>query len=185
MQIRVTSKGGLAGFRVPSKKSKVRPRLRRALSKVWREGVVVFAETVVKRVPQDTGMSAASVFALVRRVRASQIPRVAGLVKPRRGPQKGYTTINRQYIKGGTRGPATGDRLGENAFTISFGSAKRLFFTFTFKHVVWQHFLADIGGANFKSPARSIEAGARAMNLFVRRVWISEADRAIKSALNG
>jgi len=155
--------------------------LHNTLIDIWDAGVRAFIRAALKEIIVDTGMSAASLIPLGRLVKSAEI----NLITPRRGPQIGYTQLGGSYVRNGIRGPKTGERFGKEAFTLTYGDPEKPVFYFSFKAVVFQHFLMDLGLGNFNRPVQSIEKGLATMRTYIgsgpNSRWAIVADDVIQT----
>ena len=136
------------------------------MTRLWNDATKAFLEEMLKQdtILVDTGMSRASLMPLARKVRMLTVARAQ--ISPRRSPQKGATILegDRGVWKPNLeRGPDLGQKLGEKAFTINYGSTKRPVFRFEFRIVVYQHWLHEKFGRSPRSIGKeSLEKGEAA-----------------------
>jgi hypothetical protein len=110
--------------------------------KLWRECVRVFVFEASNRIAIDTGMSAASLFPLAAKVQIKNILRdavVSGGLKP------GHKNLIGRWDKNNAKykSMALGQRLGQKAFVLDFGTVSAPEFKFSFHIVVFQHWLHE------------------------------------------
>ncbi len=129
--------------------------------KLWKRCVGEFVKEVSKHVAIDTGMSMASLMPLAAKVRLASFLRskISGMSK---GHKKGYTDKNFQYHPDRNRSKTLGERLGSDAYNLSFGSPLSPDLTFSFDIVVLQYWLHE-SKSNYSGSGhwQSIKKGER------------------------
>ena len=116
--------------------------MHKQLEKLWKECVRAFIREASLRIAIDTGMSAASMLPLAAKVRLASFLR-AQISGASRGTRRGYTDMDFTYNKSQMKSMAHGQRLGQKAYKLSFGSPLNPKLTFDFDIVVLQHWLHD------------------------------------------
>lgn len=133
------------------------------LIKLWQACIREFVIETTRHIAIDTGMSAASLVPLAAKVRLASFLRaqIAGGVK--RPARRGYTDMNFQYSPDALKSRAHGERLGRDAYKISFGTPLAPNLSFEFEIVVLQHLLHE-SVANYKRSHNweSLEKGKKA-----------------------
>lgn len=131
------------------------------LKELFEGAVEAFLRRVVLEdaIKVDTGMSRSSLLPLARAVNAAT--NIVTSFTPARGPQKGLVLRDGGYASSRFKGPAEGERAGENAFDLVLGNAKNPVFTFRFRINVfqWRH---------WEGVWAALEKGREAFNEHVR-----------------
>ena len=163
----------MAGFQITLQAKKwLTPDLRRALknthdrsTRVFTHAARIFVETLAGEVSrhQDTGMSYASLFTIARAVKAN-LPAPS----PKVAKRKPLTYMNGNVAVDSYKTVTVGERLGQKAGRIQFGTPSRPRFNFVFEIVVFQYFLNEFG-LGFRGGAAwdSIGKATDAMNAYL------------------
>lgn len=119
------------------------------MTKLWNDATRAFLEEMLKEDTMliDTGMSRASLLPIARKVRMLTVARAK--INPRSAPKKGAMVLDgasSHWDKSLTQGPELGEKLGESAFTLNYGTTKRPVFKFEFRIVVYQHWAHETFG---------------------------------------
>jgi hypothetical protein len=130
------------------RKKKLTAALRKRLTQTWLDGAESFILAAVQKVKVDTGMSAATFYALANEIkRAKAIGFIdAHIAQNRKNYQKkGVPTFPSGARREGFQGVAEGRRLGEKAFLIRVPhpQSKQIVFAFSFQTVAFQHALYE------------------------------------------
>ena len=108
------------------------------LKRLWRDSVKAFILATVDAMAIDTGMSVASLQPLGARVRLRTL-----ILETLRGKgpkfKRGYTDLAGNYHPDQSKSRAHGERLGQKAYTLEFGTPSDTNLLFTFDIVVFQH----------------------------------------------
>lgn len=136
--------------------------LHKRAKRLWTDAARAFVEAVIRPslIQVDTGMAKATILPLARAVRLLEVARAS--IKPLRKSRKGFTDLSGQWNPTGTKSAATGEQLGEKAFRLNFGSAKRVLLFFEFRIVVFHYLLHEAGLVPGTGPWNSLEAGRAA-----------------------
>ncbi len=137
------------------------------LIRLWKASVQEFIREAISVMSIDTGMSVASFEPLAAKVRLrSQIEQSLRGFGARRGHKKIKDARFTDNI-GPFKSRALGQRLGEKAYELEFGSPVDPKFLFKFKIVVYQHYLQESTvNMNVSKNWQSIEAGKKAFETF-------------------
>lgn len=111
------------------------------MQELWRGAIRAFLEGVASRIHVDTGMSKASLRPLGAEVG------VDVSISPKRGPRKGLDTFTAYYPER-YKSIEEGERVGEKAFHIGWGTTSRPQLYFRFNITVFHYFLHEV---NWKS----------------------------------
>lgn len=133
------------------------------LHKAWDAAIAAFAEAVAHRVLVDSGMTGASLFAVAAEVRKRNVIKSIILGKgpsPKKGHKENYGWSPDNT--GPYKSMAFGERLGKDAYSVSYGSRQRVLLKFEFNIVVFQHALHEHGGRYNLKATESLAAGAAA-----------------------
>ena len=154
------------------------------MKQLWEGATRAFIEEMLKEDTMlvDTGMSRASLLPLSRKVRMLTVARasVGG-----DGDKKGAMMLeDKKWHPDLTRGPALGEKLGEKAFTLNFGSKDRPVFKFEFHIVVYQHwFHENFGnGGSLKPTSRNMHSLAKGEAAFLDYIKQNAASKVPKLA---
>lgn len=141
-------------------------KLHENMSRLWRDSTKAFLEEIIKNdlIKVDTGMSRASLLPLARAVRMLTVVRAS--INPKSAPRKGYTPLDGSYNPTGVKSIAAGEKLGEKAYRLNFGSPKSPVFRFEFNIVVYQHWIHEVYNAdpNWKA----LEKGTAAFEAYLK-----------------
>ena len=138
------------------------------MKQLWEGATRAFIEEMLKADTMlvDTGMSRASLLPLSRKVRMLTVARasVGG-----DGGKKGAMDMSGKYHSDWKRGPALGEKLGDKAFNINFGTKERPVFKFEFRIVVYQHWHHETfgNGGTLKPSSRNMQSLAKGEAAFV------------------
>lgn len=139
------------------------------LSTVWRGATRAFVEAIVTNsiMSVDTGMSKASLLPLSRAVRMLTVARAT--INPKRTEVKGSMDMNGRWNPNLNRSAALGERVGEKAYTLNFGSKARPTFRFEFNIVVYQYLLHE-DSANFTKSQnwQTLKLGMDAFDAYIK-----------------
>lgn len=141
----------------------------RALVRLWRDSVKEFIVVTADAMSVDTGMSVASLQPLGAKVGFATLIRESLRGKgPKRRSPKDKPTGEFANNDGPFKSRALGERLGQDAFELEFGTPNVPVLLFKFKIVVLQHRLNDAGLGNVPNPPmwRSIAKGTIAFKQF-------------------
>lgn len=135
------------------------------ITRLWKDSIKAFLNETMKHVNVDTGMSRASLVPLAAELRMKTVvleslkgrgpigARLSGIKDPR-------FADNNNLV----RSPGAGMRLGRKAYHINFPNrGKSPQWRFTFKIVVFQWYLHELGLAPGTGPWNAIEKGRDAM----------------------
>jgi len=115
-----------------------------AIVGLWKECVYVFVNEASKHIVIDSGMSQASLLPLAANVRlASAIQESIRGFSPT--PYKGVYSAAGVWNPNGYRSQAEGQRRGTKAYELSFGTPMNIDLTFSFKILVYQWYLHEVG----------------------------------------
>lgn len=128
------------------------------MTRLWKDATREFIKEALPLVHIDTGMSRMSVAPLARLVR--MVTEVKAF-SPKRRERKGYTDLNGNYDPTINRSAALGERLGQKAFKLNFGSKDRPVFVFRFDLKVYQYALHE-------DEWQSLERGQEAFLAYLR-----------------
>jgi len=106
------------------------------LKRLWRDSVKAFILATVDVMKIDTGMSVASLAPLAAKVRLKTL--ILETARGR-GPRRGLTNLDGSYEPTRYKSKAEGQRLGQTAYTLSFGTPQAPSLEFRFDIVVFQH----------------------------------------------
>ncbi len=137
-------------------------------SRFWRDAINVFLDAMADRIAVDTGMSMASLGPLAKEVR-----RKTAFLQAIRGMGPKFRSKNYSGYKNDTglvKSKAAGTRLGEAAYTLSFGSPTTPVFKLSFEIAVFQFYLWEFGLAkgNEGKSWGALDAGRTAFLDFVQ-----------------
>lgn len=119
----------------------------KAITDLWKECVYVFVNEASKHIVIDSGMSQASLLPLAANVRlASAIQESIRGFSPK--PYKGVYSATGVWNPNGYRSQAEGMRRGTKAYELSFGTPMDLDLKFSFKILVYQWKLHELGVHN-------------------------------------
>jgi len=150
------------------------------LSAVWATAASKFVKAAVTEVLVDTGMSAATFFPLARQVRRGSVAAVRAHIvsqNPSR-PKKDLAEFptGQRRDPPGERSRSEGDRLGEKAYRLNFGSKKRPLFAFSFNTQTFQFALhEEVHGA--------LPEGEAAFRAYIQERFVQEASFVIRQWL--
>ena len=116
--------------------STVLKRYHNRLKQLWRDCVKEFILSTVDVMKIDTGMSVASLAPLAARVRLKTL--ILETARGR-GPRKGLTNLDGSYEPTRYKSKAEGQRLGQTAYALEFGTPSAPNLEFKFDIVVFQH----------------------------------------------
>jgi len=125
----------------------------KSFQRLWRDAARVFVLTTAEAMAVDTGMSVASLRPLAARLRIKNIlvaqfsgfgPKLYGYNYEGKRSKGGNDLGASHEGATGNRSMRRGEQMGRKAYRINFGSKNRLFMTFDFQAVVYQHILWDI-----------------------------------------
>lgn len=141
-------------------KSKVQKYVHKILIRLWRDCIKEFILATADNIAVDTGMSKASLIPLAREVQLKTI--IADAARGF-GPRKGYTDMSGTYHPDQVRSPEHGERLGQSAYTLEFGTPTNPELLFNFNIVVFQYFLHEsLENYQNSSNWKSLEKGKKA-----------------------
>lgn len=152
-----------------------------SLVEVWEQAASEFIDAALEDILVQTGMSAASFFPLARVVRNGDVSQILSFINSRAtsGPRPGIPTFpDGRRTRTGFQDIDSGDRLGERAYRLSFGSSERPVFIFTFQTVVWQH-------AYYEPEQQTLEKGRVAFVEYVNNNFANRADIVLSEVLRG
>lgn len=126
------------------------------MTKLWHDATAEFVKAVAVSdlIHVDTGMSKSSLLPLARAVK--MVSKIT--ITPERANVAGKTA-------------ALGEKIGEKAFTLKFGTAANPIYVFEFKILVYQYFLHERTGAGRASNSldyRSLEVGQEAFRGYIQ-----------------
>jgi len=143
------------------------------LSNAWRAAAAEFVKAAVQEVLVETGMSAATFFPLARLVKRGSVGQVRTFIRSH-GPIGARR--DRPEFPGGRRASPPrirsikeGEREGERAFTLTFGSHRRPVFAFSFSTVVFQF-------AFHEESQSALPEGELAFRETVQRLFVSRVE---------
>lgn len=113
-----------------------------AVIRLWKDSVKAFINECSQHIHIDTGMSMASLQPLAANVRLSSFLQASLAGK---GFVRGVYSETGKYDPNGFRSKAEGRRRGERAYTLSFGTPMAMDLKFTFKILVYQWKLHELG----------------------------------------
>jgi len=119
-----------------------------------------FAKVAAEEIGVDTGMSGASLQPLAKAAGGGILGIIRG--RQKRGERQGYTSLTGRYYRQRKRNIEEGLAVGENAFSINFGTVKRprMFFRFDIKVYQW---------ARWESQWQAIEKALAAMVRYINQ----------------
>lgn len=133
--MRVTISGDLVdGERTPI--DSVLKTYHQRLKRLWRNSVKAFIMAIIDAMHIDTGMSVASLQPLAAQVRLRTI--ILETLRGK-GPRRGYVDLQGVYHREQFKSRAHGERLGRQAYQLSFGTPQHPDLRFEFDIVVFQH----------------------------------------------
>jgi hypothetical protein len=123
-------------------------KLHENMTRLWKDATKEFIVEAIKLVHIDTGMSRSSLLPLGRLVRMVTAIKAYGSRTPGKGgpvrkSRTGYTDLAGNYDPTINRTAALGEKLGERAFRLNFGSPARPVFHFEFNIKVYQYALHE------------------------------------------
>lgn len=139
------------------------------LSTVWRGATRAFVEAILMNsiMSVDTGMSKASLLPLSRAVRMVTTARLS--ISPQVASRKGSTDMEGRYNPNLDRSMALGEKVGEKAFHLNYGSRARPVFHFDFSIQVYQYLLHEDSANSTKSQNwQTVERGMKAFDDFIK-----------------
>lgn len=119
------------------------------MSTLWRGATRAFIEEILKQdlIRVDTGMSKASLIPLGRAVK--MVTAIRAGINPIRDARKGVTfvdgTHSGAYDPNAYKTAALGEKIGEKAYVLNFGSKNRPVFVFEFRILVYQYLIGENG----------------------------------------
>lgn len=138
---------------------KLRQYQHKQLMQLWGDSVRKFISTVSELIAVDSGMSVASLLPLASKVRFKNAIAESLRGKGPNFKRRPYRASG-QFGGGGYKSRAHGERLGQKAYDLVFGTPNNPQFVFNFKIVVLQYFLHENGLARGNSyNYRSLEKG--------------------------
>jgi hypothetical protein len=126
------------------------------LKTLWRRCVRSFVQEAIKVMHIDTGMSVASLYSLATKVQIGKVVLARAMGERKRGP-----TLSYEGMPGVRKSIPFGQRLGENAGRVEFGSPLAPILQFQFDIVVFQHEYHE-NGLGGDVPWNSLEIGKEA-----------------------
>ncbi len=135
----------IKGIRTRGSKARFTKALHARMKRLWQGAIRAFIEAVLRPnlIKVDTGMAKATILPLARAVRLLEASRAT--INPITKSRKGFTELSGQWNPLGKKSAATGEKLGQDAFTINFGSPQRILFRFEFRIVVFHFILHELG----------------------------------------
>ena len=135
-------------------------KLHENMIKLWNDATRAFIAEIITNdlIAIDTGMSRSSLIPLGRAVKMVTAIRA---FSPKQASRTGYTDIDGTYHPEIQRTGALGEKLGERAFTLNYGSPYRPVFKFEFRLMVYQYALHD-------SQWQSLERGQQAFTDYLK-----------------
>lgn len=164
--------------------AKVNRALRRTLSKVWKQGAEEFIRVALKKVAVDTGMSAATFYALAKALKHNDAVGVslidAKVANAPSGPRKGVPEFPRGTRRDGFQDVDEGRKLGKSAYTfvVPTAGSKQFVFKFSFQTVAWQMAFWD-------PEVEALTEGLAAFERIVQREFVKRAQFIINGYLQG
>lgn len=144
------------------------------LIRLWKESVAEFVRVAAQEVAIDTGMSKASLEPL-----AANIGLASALAESARGmgaaPARGSFDLEGNWHPDRMRSKAAGRREGKKAYRLTFGTPVRPEMIFTFKIVVWQYKIHELGMFG-NDPWNSLGKGRDAFLGYFNREYPKIAD---------
>lgn len=137
------------------------------MTRLWKDATKAFIVEAIDLVHIDTGMSRSSYLPLGRLVRMVTAIKA---FSPKRASRTGYTDMAGNYDPKGQRSAAMGEKLGERAFRLNFGSPARPVFAFEFNIKVYQYALHE-------SDWQSLERGQEAFLAYLQNNAINYVPR--------
>jgi len=137
----------------------------RKLSRFWKDSIQAFITAIIDAdvIQIDSGMSKASLIPLARRVQLGQV--VEASLTGIGNPRKGYTDAAGGYHPKTKKTKSLGMTLGQEAYTIKYGTVSDMRFLFAFQIVIYQYVLHENG---FQTKAwNSLPIGERAFIDFI------------------
>jgi len=123
--------------------------LRKRLVRVWQQGGDLFVRTALRKVAVDTGMSAATFYALSKALKTKRALNSveAKIASPPVGQRKGVPEFPGGRRRPGIQDTKEGKKLGERAYSFSFPTSTngQFVFKFSFQTVSWQMAFHDQG----------------------------------------
>lgn len=144
-------------------KIKVTKTMHEGLEKLWKDSAKAFLRAVLENQAftnhTDTGMSRASLIPLARKIRlATKVMEGASI---KHSSRKGAFDIDGNWHPDAIRDMAAGIAAGEEAFTLTTGTHKRMLFRFRFSIEVFQYLMNEHGMWN-TTAFQTIAAGEEA-----------------------
>jgi hypothetical protein len=156
--------------------------LRRTLTKVWKDGAQEFIRVALKKVAVDTGMSAATFYALAKALRRNDAVTLVdvALTDVPTGQRKGVPEFPSGRRRPGIQDIGEGKDLGKRAFTfvVPAASSSQFVFKFNFQTVSWQMAFND-------PEVEALTEGLEAFERIVEREFVEKARFIIDGYLRG
>ena len=162
------------------------------MKQLWEGATRAFIEEMLKSDTMlvDTGMSRASLLPLSRKVRMLTVARASiGGNGDKKGAME-LTPTGGEWNPNLTRGPALGEKLGDRAFTLNFGTKDKPVFKFEFRIVIYQHWYHEnFGNGGTLKPnsrnMRSLEKGEAAFVDYIKQNAASKVPKLAEWILPG
>lgn len=142
-------------------------KLHENMTRLWKDATKAFIVETIALVHVDTGMSRSSLLPLGRLVRMVTAIKA---FSPKHKSRTGYTDMQGNYDPDINRTAALGEKLGERAFRLNFGSPARPVFHFEFNIKVYQYALHE-------DEWESIERGQEAFLAYLQNNAINYVPR--------
>ncbi len=144
-------------------------KLHNNMIQLWKDATKAFVTAIIEEdlIKVDTGMSKSSLLPLGRAVQ--MVTAIRAGINPQRDSRKGVTNIDGSYSPTQYKSAALGEKLGQKAFTLNFGSPTRPVFQFTWRIVVYQYWLNESSSNSIKSQNwHTLETGQKAFIDYLR-----------------
>jgi len=162
--------------------AKVTRALRRTLTRIWKDGAEEFIRVALKEVAVDTGMSAATFYALAKALRRNDAVGLvdAALVDVPTGQRKGVPEFPGGRRRDGIQDIGEGRTLGKRAFTfvVPTSDSSQFVFKFSFQTVSWQMAFND-------PEVVALTEGLAAFERIIAREFVAQARFIVDGHLKG
>jgi hypothetical protein len=140
-------------------------KLHENMTRLFRNATTAYVMAIVPVIAVDTGMSRSSLVPLGRALRIAG--KIRSTIVPQRKIRYGTNDMNGTYNPSGIKSAAEGERAGEDAFKLSYGTYKRPVMSFSFSINVYQYWLHE-NGYGGGSSWKTLEKGRDAMLEYIR-----------------
>jgi len=145
-------------------------KFRKQINKLWDDAIGAFVIGMVNNMSVDTGMSVATLSPLARKMNVQKF--ISMKLAMSKGAKKGHRKLYGKWADNNAsyKSVGLGERLGEYAYTVTYGDANHIVLGFEFDIKSFQHFMreSDLSGFASTAPWNSIEAGMEAMKEYIQ-----------------